>query len=153
MGDREYVSDLSVNEKTLMSVIRAAEGVKRAYSAIIRKYDLSFPQYNVLRVLESSSNGQNNITGVSKIMLVPYANMTGIAKRLEREGFLLRKSDPHDERVTILEITAKGRKSLKDIERAKDDIAESILRDFDQQEKLELLEKAKKLIQVANRNK
>ena len=97
MGDREYFSDLSVNEKALMSVIRAAEGVKRAYSAVFRKYDLSFPQYNVLRVLESSKNGQNIITGVSKIMLVPYANMTGIVKRLEREGFLLRKSDPHDD--------------------------------------------------------
>jgi DNA-binding MarR family transcriptional regulator len=35
--------------------------------------------------------------------------MTGIAKRLERDGFLIRKSDPRDERVTILQITAKGK--------------------------------------------
>ncbi len=153
MGENDYFSDLSVNEKALTSVIRAAEGVKRAYSAVFRKYELSFPQYNVLRVLESSRNGQNNITGVSKIMLVPYANMTGIVKRLEREGFLLRKSDPRDERVTVLEITSKGRKSLKEIERDKDTVAESILRGFGEREKLELLEKAKRLIKVINQDR
>lgn len=44
-------------------------------------------------------------------MLVPRANMTGIAKGLERSGFIIRKSDPRDERVTILEITPKADKT------------------------------------------
>jgi DNA-binding MarR family transcriptional regulator len=44
-------------------------------------------------------------------MLVPEANMTGLAKRLERDGFLIRKSDSNDERVTILEITPKGKRT------------------------------------------
>jgi MarR family 2-MHQ and catechol resistance regulon transcriptional repressor len=140
------VSDLSTNEKVLMAVVRAAEIFKRTHSAIFRNYGLSFPQYNVLRVLDASRNGMNKISEVSRIMLVPGANMTGIAKRLERDGFLIRKSDSNDERVTILEITPKGKRTLKNIEKEKDHSIEMILKGFSQKEKTEFLDKLKILI-------
>jgi DNA-binding MarR family transcriptional regulator len=143
---RSYVSDLSINEKVLMAMVRAAELLKRTHTGIFRNYGLSFPQYNVLRVLDASQNGRNRISEVSRIMLVPGANMTGIAKRLERAGFIIRKSDPHDERVTILEITPKGRRTLKNIEQAKEISIESILRDFSRKDKTDLLDKLKRLI-------
>jgi len=129
-----------------MGVVRAAETFKRTHSAIFRNYGLSFPQYNVLRVLDASRNGMNKISEVSRIMLVPGANMTGIGKRLERNGFLIRKSDPNDERVTIFEITPKGRKTLKNIEQEKDRSIETILGGFSQNDKTEFLDKLKLLI-------
>lgn len=146
MDTKRYVSDLSTNEKVLMAMVRAAETFKRTHSAIFRNYGLSFPQYNVLRVLDASRNGMNKISEVSRIMLVPGANMTGIGKRLERNGFLIRKSDPNDERVTIFEITPKGRKILKKIEQEKDQSIETILRGFSQNDKTEFLDKLKLLI-------
>ena len=146
MDTQGYVSDLSTDEKVLMAVVRAAEIFKRTHSAIFRNYGLSFPQYNVLRVLDASRNGMNKISEVSRIMLVPGANMTGIAKRLERDGFLIRKSDSNDERVTILEITPKGKRTLKNIEKEKDRSIEIILKGFSQKEKTEFLDKLKRLI-------
>ena len=146
MDTLRYVSDLSTNEKVLMAVVRAAEIFKRNHSAIFRNYGLSFPQYNVLRVLDASLKGMNKISEVSRIMLVPGANMTGIAKRLERDGFLIRKSDSNDERVTILEITPKGKRTLKNMEKEKDRSIEIILRGFSQKEKTEFLDKLKQLI-------
>jgi DNA-binding MarR family transcriptional regulator len=143
---KRYVSDLSTNEKVLMAVVRAAETFKRTHSAIFRNYSLSFPQYNVLRVLDASRNGMNRISEVSRIMLVPGANMTGIGKRLEKNGFLIRRSDPNDERVTILEITPKGRRTLKNIEQEKDRSIEAILGGFSQNDKTEFLDKLKQLI-------
>jgi MarR family 2-MHQ and catechol resistance regulon transcriptional repressor len=129
-----------------MAVVRAAEIFKRTHSAIFRNYGLSFPQYNVLRVLGASRSGMNKISEVSRIMLVPGANMTGLAKRLERDGFLIRKSDSNDERVTILEITPKGKRTLKNIEKGKDRSIEIILKGFSQKEKTEFLDKLKRLI-------
>jgi DNA-binding MarR family transcriptional regulator len=146
MDIQRYVSDLSTNEKVLMAVVRAAEIFKRTHSAIFRNYGLSFPQYNVLRVLDASLNGMNKISEVSRIMLVPGANMTGLAKRLERDGFIIRKSDSSDERVTILEITPKGKRTLKNIEKAKDRSIEFILKGFSGKEKTEFLDKLKKVI-------
>ena len=143
---KRYVSDLSANEKVLMAIVKAAENFKRTHTAIFRKYGLSFPQYNVLRVLDASRNGRNKISGVSSIMLVPGANMTGIAKRLERDGFLIRKPDPRDERVTILQITPKGRRTLKKIKKEKDQSIEKLLNGFSQEDKRQLLDRVKQLI-------
>jgi MarR family 2-MHQ and catechol resistance regulon transcriptional repressor len=130
----------------MIAMVRAAEIFKRMVSAIFRKHDLSFPQYNILRVLDASKDGQSRITDVSRIMLVPGANMTGLAKRLEKNGFISRKSDPSDERVTILEILSKGKKVLTNIEKERDDYLHAMLKGFPEQEKREILDKVKRLI-------
>jgi DNA-binding MarR family transcriptional regulator len=143
---KRYVSDLSGNEKVLMAIVRAAENFKRTHTTIFRKYGLSFPQYNVLRVLDTSRNGRNKISEVSRIMLVPGANMTGIAKRLDRDGFLIRKPDPRDERVTILEITLRGKRTLKNIKKEKDRSIENFLNGFSHKDKTYLLDRVKHLI-------
>ena len=146
MVDGIYKSDLSTDEKVLIAIVRAAEIFKRNHSAVFRNYGLSFPQYNVLRVLEASKNGQNKISDVSRIMLVPGANITGIAKRLEKDGFIIKKSDPGDDRVTILEITPKGKRTLKNIEKEKDEWLEIMLQNLSQNEKLDLLDKVKRIL-------
>lgn len=146
MKNRGYVSDLSIFEKVMMGIVRAAENFKRTHSTIFRRYGLTFQKYNVLRVLEASGNGQNNISSVGKIMLVPGANMTGIAKRLERGGFIIRKSDPDDERITTLKITLKGRRTLKKIENEKDRSLAIILKDFSDDDKLNILAMVKRII-------
>lgn len=146
MGRINYRSDLSTDEKLLMAVVRAAETFKRVVSVLYRKSALSFPQYNVLRVLDASQDGQCRISDVSRIMLVPGANMTGIAKRLEKSGFIARKSDPLDERVTILKLTPRGKTTLKNIEKELDENTHAMLKGFSSQEKHELLDKVKRLI-------
>jgi DNA-binding MarR family transcriptional regulator len=139
-------SDPNLDENIMIAVVRAAETFKRMVSAIFRKHDLSFPQYNVLRVLDASKGGQSRITDVSRTMLVPGANMTGLAKRLEKNGFIVRKSDPSDERVTVLEIMPKGKKVLANIEKDRDDYMHVMLKGFPEQEKREILDKVKRLI-------
>ena len=146
MAQSTYKSNLSADEKALMGVVRAAEIFKRAHSGVFRDYGLSFPQYNVLRVLEASKKGHNKISDVSRIMLVPGANMTGIAARLEKSSFIRRKCDRSDERVTILEITPKAKRALKQIESEKDERLESQLKGFSKAEKLQLLGMVKRLI-------
>ena len=155
MSQTNYRNDLTLNEKMLMAIVRAAENFKRTHSAIFKQYGLSFPQYNILRVLESSHRGQNKISTVGKIMLVPGANMTGLAKRLEQKGFIVRQPDPTDERVTLLKITPKGKQTLARIKNGKDAVIERILQDFTHEDKTVLLEKVKQLINAtagANEN-
>lgn len=147
MKAKTYRSDLTTDEKILMAVVRAAETYKRMVSAMFKEYGLSFPQYNILRVLDASDNGQSRITLVSRIMIVPVANMTGLAKRLEKGGFIVRKSDPADERVTVLEITKKGIATLTGIEKKRDKCIETMLKGFSADEKRDLFDKVKKLLQ------
>ena len=146
MAKRTYTSDLSTDEKVLMAIVRAAEIFKRNHSAVFRNYGLSFPQYNILRVIEASKNNQSKMSDVSRIMLVPGANITGLAKRLQKDGFIIKKADPGDERVTILEITPKGKRTLKNIEKEKDEWLELMLKNLSENQKLVLLDKVKQIL-------
>lgn len=145
MYKKNYKSNLSIDEKILIGIVRLAETFKRIHSAVFRNYGLSFPQYNVLRVLEASRDGQNKIGNVSEIMLVPGANITGIAQRLVKDGFIIKKSDPADERVTILEITPKGKSTLKNIENEKDAWLGVMLKNMPLNEKNDLLGKVRRI--------
>jgi DNA-binding MarR family transcriptional regulator len=135
----ELKSNMTLNEKVLLSIVRTSELFKNKISNLFKNYGLTFPQYNVLRILEISENGQDTITNVSKILVVSGSNMTGVAKRLERGGFLIRKSDPNDERITLLEITPKGRQTLKNLEEEKDKIESIYLEDHTDEQKNVLL--------------
>lgn len=146
MAQHTYKSDLSSDEKVLMAIVRAAEFFKRSHSSVFKNFGLSFPQYNVLRVLEASKNGQNRISVISRILLVPGANITGIAKRLAKDGFIIKKSDPHDDRVTILEITPKGKRALKNIKRQKDNRLKLMLKNLSSKQKRALIDKIKLIL-------
>ena len=146
MSEFSYQSDLRLDEKIMVTIVRIGELFKKDSSAIFKNYGLTFPQYNVLRVLDGSETGQNTVTSIGKVLLVTCANMTGIAKRLEKNGFLLRKRDPKDERVTLLEITPKGRQTLSNISESKDKNIERYLEDFTAEEKDFLLKRLRILL-------
>lgn len=139
MSGSKYRSSLSVDEKVLMSMVRVSELFKKTASEIFKNYGLTFTQYNVLRVLNASDDGTNTITKVSKILLVTGANMTGVAKRMERDGFLLRKRYTQDERVTLLEITPKGKKALENIQPEKEKHIDKFVGDLSDEDKTNLL--------------
>ena len=141
-----YKSNLSIDEKVLMAIVRAAEFFKRSHCSVFKNFGLSFPQYNVLRVLEASKNGQNKISEVSRIMLVPGANITGIAKRLAKDGFIIKKSDPRDDRVTILKITPKGKKALQKIAMQKDQRLNLMLKNLSAKQKRDLIDRVKSIL-------
>ena len=141
MSSATYRSDQSIDERVLMATVRAAEFFKRVHSSVFKKYGLSFSKYNLLRALDASHHGRSRISDVSRMMLVPNANITGVAKRLVQDAFIVKKSDPSDDRVTILEITEKGKTVLKTIENDKDRSMEMMLNGLSEKEKSELLKK------------
>jgi DNA-binding MarR family transcriptional regulator len=77
--------------------------------------------------------------------------MTGIAKRLEKPGFIIRKSDPNDDRLKRLEITPKGRQVLKDISEEKERNIKRYLMKYSDEEKSALLENLREILAHTSR--
>lgn len=146
-----YKPDLEINEKVMVALVKASELFKKDSDAIFKNYGLTFSQYNVLRVLAKSTNGQNSVTNASKIMIVSSPNMTGIAKRLEKNGFIIRKNDPKDERITLLEITPKGKRAIENIQTAHDDNMKTYLKSFSKEDKKRMLEGLKHMFSKSER--
>jgi DNA-binding MarR family transcriptional regulator len=108
-------SSPNIDERILMAIVRVSERFKRKSSAIFVGYGLSFSQYNVLRVLDSRPDGQGSITDISRQLLVSSPNLSGIAKRLEKAGFVRRGRDAADERRTLLVLRPPGKAVLEQI--------------------------------------
>ncbi len=152
MSTIAYKSDMSIDEKVMMAIVRIAERFKKNSSAVVKNWGLTFSQYNVLRVLDASANGQNTMKNVNRIMLVSGANMTGIAKRLERNGFIIRTSDPDDDRSKRLQITPEGIQVLKNIADHEERSVRRYLVNYSDEQKAELLETLREILKQS-RNK
>ncbi len=147
-GAREIMrqSDMNTDEKMLIAIIKIAELYKKASSSMLRNYGLTFAQHTALRVLEASATGQSRITNVSKTMLVSGANLTGVAKRLAKMGLIIKKDHPKDDRVTLLEITPKGRRLLDNIVADRDKLIRRSLQDYSDHEIQVILAQLKKCL-------
>lgn len=77
-----------------------------AASAGREAMDLDLRTRRVVQVL--GLGGSMPLVAVSKMLGVSPSTMTGIADRLEREGYVRRKPHRTDRRASILELTAKG---------------------------------------------
>ena len=147
MSDNAYKSDMSIDERVMMAIVRVAEGFKKNSSAVVKKWGLTFSQYNLLRVLDASENGQNTMRNVNRIMLVSSANMTGIAKRLEKNGFIIRTSDPSDDRLKRLQITPAGIQVLKDISNRKERSLRRYLMKYSDKQKSALMKTLREILE------
>ena len=85
-----------LDEKVMIFIVLASEIFQKRSSAIFKKHGLTFSQYNVLKYLGACEGGWNRVGNVGKHMLVTGANVTGLAKRMQKAGLIERKND--DER-------------------------------------------------------
>jgi MarR family 2-MHQ and catechol resistance regulon transcriptional repressor len=135
-----------LDEQVMVFIVMVSEMFKKKSLAIFREYGLTFSHYNVLRYLVSADEGRDTVGSVSKQMLVTGANVTGLAKRMEKAGLIERKNDSKDERLTILEITPSGRKSLEEIRLIQERHVTKYLLNFSDEDKEKMLAVLKHIV-------
>jgi homoprotocatechuate degradation regulator HpaR len=74
----------------------------------LREHDLSDQQWRVLRVL--GEHGVVETGRVAREAFILGPSLTGVLSRMERDGLIRRARDPQDQRRSVVEATAKGRK-------------------------------------------
>ncbi len=131
---------MELDERTMLGIVRISERFKKECSALFSAVGLTFSQYNVLRILDVAPDGRMAITDVGRRMLVSGANMTGVAKRLERNGLITRQASMTDERVKYLRINSAGRQVLKDVQVVQSACCSSFLSAFSDEEKQSLFD-------------
>jgi DNA-binding MarR family transcriptional regulator len=106
----------SIEERVFQSLMLAADHLLRGEIEVLRVADLTFPQYNVLRILrgaqpEALSNGT-----ISQRMLNRDSDLTRLLDKLEERGLLTRARDTRDRRVVTAEITDAGLQVLRKLD-------------------------------------
>ncbi|MEJ2715625.1 MAG: MarR family transcriptional regulator [Deltaproteobacteria bacterium] len=148
MAGNKSRSTLSLNEKVMIFIVLASEIFKKKSSGIFREYGLTFSHYSVLKYLVAREKGRDTVGNVSRSMLVTGASVTGLAKRMEKAGLIERKNDANDERLTILQITPKGLKTLDTIREIQEQHISQYLQPFPKDRKQEILSVLKQIVRT-----
>src|SRR3954468_3235605 len=92
-------------------LLQAREAVMAHNRPRLREPGLSDQPWRVLRVLGEHGVVETGRVAREACLLGP--SLTGVLARMERDGLIRRERDPADQRRTVIEATAKGRKMVE----------------------------------------
>jgi DNA-binding MarR family transcriptional regulator len=104
-----------LEEEASLSIVRTADVLFQRTAELLKPFDLSLSQYNVLRILrgakEALACGQ-----IADRMVSRDPDITRLLDRMEARGLISRARDEQDRRVVKAQITAKGLSLLEEIQ-------------------------------------
>lgn len=95
------------------SIMRAQQAVSLEVERALRPLDLTFARYEVLMLLSFARSGALPMTKIGDRLMVHPTGITKLVDKLEERGWVERRADPGDRRVTLAAITSSGRAVAK----------------------------------------
>ena len=118
VSTRARGSQLSLEERVFQSLMLAADHLLRGEIEVLRIADLTFPQYNVLRILRGAGSEALSCGTISQRMLTRDSDLTRLLDRLEERGLVKRDRDSRDRRMVTAAITGPGLQLLRRLDGA-----------------------------------
>lgn len=105
-----------IEEVVFLNVLRTADDLLQGEVAILKSVDLSFAQYNVLRVLRGAGKDGLPCSAIAERLVNRDPDVTRLLDRLEHRGLVARERSASDRRVVTATITKDGLTLLKDLD-------------------------------------
>jgi DNA-binding MarR family transcriptional regulator len=117
-----------LEEETSLNILRTAEVVTQQTSDLLRPYDLSPTQYNVLRILRGAGSAGVTCKDISERMITRDPDVTRLLDRLARRGLIRRDRADTDRRYVTVRMTAAGLALVNDLDRHVDQLHRRIMK-------------------------
>src|SRR5436190_2917503 len=89
---------LPVPLKTLLNIMYTQNIISEHFNEIVRPYDLSGEQYNVLRILRGQKGAPANMCSIQERMLAKTSNTTRLVDKLLLKELVTREICPNNRR-------------------------------------------------------
>lgn len=96
----------SIVDVVPLALVRAREAAMLPFRNLLRRYDLTEPQFRVLRTVAELTGVE--LTELSRKTALLMPSLSRISRELERRGYLQRGPDPADMRRTVVKLTERG---------------------------------------------
>ncbi|WP_428225588.1 MarR family winged helix-turn-helix transcriptional regulator [Flavobacterium sp.] len=100
--------ELSMAKKVLLNLTFTRNIVAEKFLDILKPYDLSSEQYNVLRILRGQKGKPANMACIQERMVAKTSNTTRLVDKLLIKELVIRKVCPENKRKMEITITEKG---------------------------------------------
>jgi DNA-binding MarR family transcriptional regulator len=105
--------NLDDSKKIILNIIYTQNVVADKFNEVIKPYDLSSEQYNVLRILRGQKGRPANMCIIQERMLSKNSNTTRLIDKLLLKELVTREVCPENRRKIEVLITNKGLELLK----------------------------------------
>jgi len=109
----------SPQQKAIINIRYTSNFIGQIQTGFMAKYDLTMPQFNILRILRGAK-GEINVNTVKERMIEKSPNTTRLMDKLIDKGLIERTRCNEDRRVVYVRITENGLKILADIDENED---------------------------------
>lgn len=121
---------ISPQQEALLNLAVAANYFREQTERVVLEFDITLPQYNVLRILRGVYPGGHARGEIATRMVDRAPDVTRIVDRLEEKNLAARDRNSSDRRQSIARITKEGLRLLERIDgpmqRAFDEIGERL---------------------------
>jgi DNA-binding MarR family transcriptional regulator len=103
-------------QRAMLNIIFSGSWLEVRTTQILRPYDLSSQQFNVLRILRGSRPRPLNLLDIQERMMDKMSNATRLVEKLRQKELLTRKQCDSNRRKVEIEITDKGMELLSTLD-------------------------------------
>jgi DNA-binding MarR family transcriptional regulator len=129
---------LELNKKSVIHLFLVYHRVTDRFNAALKPFDVSLPQFNVLRILRGMKGKPAHLGTLNERMVTPMSNTTRLVDKLVRKGLVTRRICPTNRRKIEIQITVEGLKTLNDIDPVIESVEHEVLGNMSPRELEEL---------------
>jgi len=132
------------SKKIILNIMYTQNILAEKFNEILKHYDISGEQYNVLRILRGQKGNPANMCAIQERMLAKTSNTTRLVDKLLLKELVTREVCPVNRRKIEVTITQKGLDVLKELDPKVKNHEESFSKNLNEEEVVllnQLLEK------------
>lgn len=107
---------ISIAKKTLLNLTITNQIITENFNEILKPYELSNEQFNVLRILRGQDKHILNMQSIQERMLAKTSNTTRLVDKLLLKKLVTRNVCPSNRRKIEIKLTSKGFDILRELD-------------------------------------
>ncbi len=107
---------LAISKKIILNILYTQNMQNEKFNELMKPYDLSGEQYNVLRILRGQKGNPANMNLIQERMIAKTSNTTRLVDKLLLKNLVTRNVCPENRRKIEVLITQKGLDVLSDLD-------------------------------------
>lgn len=122
--------EIPLESRTIIHFMLVNNKINEAVSVVLKPFDVSLQQFNVLRILRGQNGKPANLSTLNERMVTKMSNTTRLVDKLILKEFADRITCPSNRRKIEISITSKGEKELEKMNAAMQKAENSILKNI-----------------------
>lgn len=125
---------LSIATKTVINILYTSRIVEEAIATVLKSYDVTIQQFNVLRILKGQNGNPANLSTLQERMVDRSSNTTRLVDKLIKKGWVKRNTCKLNRRKVEIFITKEGLLLLEELNPITEQVNQDSLRNLSNQQ-------------------